>query len=124
MPKSGTFVTASTGIAACNVGGTTIHQFGGMGRGEGAAETIAKSIDRRDAGNRWRFAKTLIVDEISMVCGETFDKLNAVAKILRKNKKPFGGMRKLSHSPGGGLKPIRATYRSCLFLARRANRVG
>lgn len=93
LPKDGTYITASTGIAACNVSGTTVHQFSGLGRGEGSADKIAKSIDRRDAGNRWRHAKTLVIDEISMVCGETFDKLNAIAKILRKNKTPFGGIR-------------------------------
>jgi len=44
-------------------------------------------------------AKTLIIDEISMVCGHTFDKLNSLAKLLRKSKKPFGGIRESKRHP-------------------------
>ncbi len=35
LPWAGTFVTASTGIAAVNVGGITLHSWAGIGRGEG-----------------------------------------------------------------------------------------
>jgi ATP-dependent DNA helicase PIF1 len=34
----------------------------------------------------------LIIDEISMLEGELFAKLEALARIIRKNEEPFGGM--------------------------------
>lgn len=36
LPPMGTFVTASTGMAAVNVKGTTLHSFAGIGLGHGA----------------------------------------------------------------------------------------
>ena len=35
LPKYTTFATGSTGIAAVNIGGCTIHSFSGIGLGEG-----------------------------------------------------------------------------------------
>jgi ATP-dependent DNA helicase PIF1 len=35
-------VTASTGLAACNVGGVTLHSFGGIGLGKEAAPELVK----------------------------------------------------------------------------------
>ena len=32
LPDDSTFVTASTGLAACALGGTTLHAFAGVGR--------------------------------------------------------------------------------------------
>ncbi|TPX59716.1 hypothetical protein PhCBS80983_g02276 [Powellomyces hirtus] len=86
-------VTASTGIAACNINGTTLHSFAGCGIGNDNAITLA----RRVMGNkrslmRWRKCKVLIVDEISMVEGDFFDKLNEMGQILRNIKLPFGGI--------------------------------
>ena len=37
-------------------------------------------------------AKVLVVDEVSMVDGELFDKLEAIARQLRNNGRPFGGI--------------------------------
>jgi ATP-dependent DNA helicase PIF1 len=34
----------------------------------------------------------LIIDEISMLDGELFTKLEALARIIRKNEEPFGGI--------------------------------
>jgi ATP-dependent DNA helicase PIF1 len=63
------------GIAACNIGGITIHSFAGIGLGIESAENLAKKIKVRDrkAFNRWARIKVLIIDEgrkncCSLVC--------------------------------------------------------
>lgn len=86
-------VTASTGLAACNVGGVTLHSFAGIGLGKEAVPELARKIKRNiKAKKRWMQAKTLIVDEVSMVDGDLFDKLEAIARIIRNNGRPFGGI--------------------------------
>ena len=86
-------VTASTGLAACNVGGVTLHSFGGIGLGKEAVPELVKKIKRNPkARNRWMRTKVLVVDEISMVDGELFDKLEGIARTIRNNGRPFGGI--------------------------------
>ncbi|GAA6019588.1 hypothetical protein JCM10207_006936 [Rhodosporidiobolus poonsookiae] len=95
-------VTASTGMAACNIGGTTIHSFAGIGIGAGTAEQLVNNIKRnRNANAKWQRVKVLVVDEVSMVDGILFDKLAQIAASLKKRSgskgaaaasKPFGGV--------------------------------
>ncbi len=86
-------VTASTGLAACNVGGVTLHSFAGIGLGKEAVPELVKKIKRNvKAKQRWLRTKVLIVDEISMVDGDLFDKLEAIARAIRNNGRPFGGI--------------------------------
>ena len=86
-------VTASTGLAACNVGGVTLHSFAGIGLGKEAVPELVKKIKRNAKGKqRWLRTKVLIIDEISMVDGDLFDKLEAIARAIRNNGRPFGGI--------------------------------
>lgn len=86
-------VTASTGLAACNIGGMTLHSFAGIGLGKDDAQTLVKKIRRNGkAKNRWMRTRVLIVDEISMVDGDLFDKLSQVGRIIRNNGRPWGGI--------------------------------
>lgn len=86
-------VTASTGLAACNVSGVTLHSFAGIGLGKEPAEDLIKKIKKNSkARNRWLRAKVLIIDEISMVDGKLFDKLEKIARGLRNDGRPFGGI--------------------------------
>ncbi|KAG8165835.1 hypothetical protein KVR01_004387 [Diaporthe batatas] len=86
-------VTASTGLAACNIGGMTLHSFAGIGLGKDDAQTLVKKIRRNPkAKNRWMRTRVLIVDEISMVDGDLFDKLSQVGRIIRNNGRPWGGI--------------------------------
>lgn len=86
-------VTASTGLAACNINGMTLHSFSGIGLGKEDAVDLVKKIQKNaKAKTRWLRTKVLIIDEISMVDGELFDKLEEIARRIRKNGRPFGGI--------------------------------
>jgi ATP-dependent DNA helicase PIF1 len=86
-------VTASTGLAACNIGGVTLHSFGGIGLGKEDVPQLVKKIKRNQkAKQRWLRTKILIIDEISMVDGDLFDKLEGIARMMRNNGRPFGGI--------------------------------
>ena len=86
-------VTASTGLAACNIGGMTLHSFAGIGLGKEDAPTLVRKIRRNPrAKNRWLRTKVLIIDEISMVDGELFDKLSQIGRTIRNNGRPWGGI--------------------------------
>lgn len=87
-------VTASTGLAAVNIGGVTINKFSGMGIAMGDAMSIAKRIGRNSQTvERWKRTKVLIVDEISMIDGSFLDKLEFVARqMTKKVEEPFGGI--------------------------------
>lgn len=86
-------VTASTGLAACNIGGVTLHSFAGIGLGKDTAQEMVKKIKRNQKHkHRWLRTKVLVIDEVSMVDGALFDKLEEVARSLRSNGRPFGGI--------------------------------
>ncbi|CEP10115.1 hypothetical protein [Parasitella parasitica] len=86
-------VTASTGIAACNINGCTLHSFGGIGLGTEKADELAARVEfNRKASERWRETRVLIIDEISMVDADLFDKMDIIARRLRHSEQPFGGM--------------------------------
>lgn len=86
-------ITASTGLAACNIGGVTLHSFAGIGLGKEPAEELVKKIKRNvKHKQRWQRVKCLIVDEVSMIDGDLFDKLERVARLLRNSGRPFGGI--------------------------------
>lgn len=86
-------ITASTGLAACVIEGTTLHSWAGIGLGKEPAPELVKKIKRNaKTRSKWLRTKVLIVDEISMVDGELFDKLEQVARAIRNNGRPFGGI--------------------------------
>ncbi|KAG1746581.1 uncharacterized protein EDB91DRAFT_1033760, partial [Suillus paluster] len=52
------------GIAACNIGGVTIHSFAGIGIGEASAEELTNRVRKnKKAASRWLRTKVLIIDE-------------------------------------------------------------
>ncbi|XP_049875680.1 ATP-dependent DNA helicase PIF1 [Pectinophora gossypiella] len=93
LPPDVTVATASTGVAACHIGGTTLHAFAGIGDGSGSVDILCdRAMKLPLVAQKWRKCKHLIIDEISMVDGLYFEKLEAVARFVRKNDKPFGGI--------------------------------
>ncbi|KAL4149367.1 hypothetical protein QTP88_003328 [Uroleucon formosanum] len=93
LPPDVTMVTASTGASACLIGGVTLHSFAGIGIGECTIERGIEMASKSSAAQVWRKCKILIIDEISMVDGEYFEKLDKIAKAVRKRDEPFGGIK-------------------------------
>ncbi|XP_062509312.1 ATP-dependent DNA helicase PIF1-like [Corticium candelabrum] len=92
LPPSSTFATASTGVAACHIGGTTLHAFAGIGSGDGDVCACVAMASKQLRAERWRRCRHLIIDEISMIDAEYFDKVETVARKVRQCERPFGGI--------------------------------
>lgn len=73
FPPDNLVVTASTGVAACLIGGVTLHSFAGVGAGDKTLKASVEMARRPAAASAWRRCKILIIDEISMVDAQFFD---------------------------------------------------
>ncbi len=85
-------VTATTGLAATHLGGTTIHSWAGIGVHDelprGFADHVAKG--RRDIIEK---TDVLVIDEISMLHDFRLDMVDEACRLVRKKPDiPFGGI--------------------------------
>ena len=86
-------ITSTTGASALLIGGTTLHSYLGIGLGTSSIDILSKKIIKRPyLRNRWRDLQILFIDEVSMLSPELFDKINEIAKIVRRIDLPFGGV--------------------------------
>lgn len=101
-------VTASTGLAAQTIGGTTLHRFAGIGLGQAPTKKLIQDImENKTKLQRWEEVRVLIVDEISMIDCVLFDKLDAIARAVRGINEPFGGIQLVLSGDFFQLPPVR-----------------
>ena len=86
-------VAASTGVAALNVGGSTIHSLLGTAIKSTVtqAQTLLGTRPFQQACDRLRFVQTIIVDEVSMLSGDYIEMMNFWLQQVRSSFSPFGG---------------------------------
>lgn len=84
-------VTATTGLAATHLGGTTIHAWSGMGVHDQLSPYLVGSLSKSRIENITK-ASILIIDEISMLHDFRLDMLDQLLRQVRKSERPFGGM--------------------------------
>ena len=89
QPGKNVIVVAPTGIAAMNIGGTTIHSTFRLPFGPAPDPAM-------QYGNRaelFRKVDLLIIDEISMVKADILDAISLSLLRHRRNERPFGGVK-------------------------------
>jgi ATP-dependent DNA helicase PIF1 len=91
--KSKVFVTASTGIAACALQGQTLHSFASIGIQNADSGTLLDKVKmNKHACKRWKKAKALVIDEISMISADLFESLEYIARDIRGSEVVWGGI--------------------------------
>jgi ATP-dependent exoDNAse (exonuclease V) alpha subunit len=87
-------VTAYTGIAASHLNGRTLHSWAGLPRGVMHEEREERERVRRSKHlmERIQGVRVLVIDEISMLHPEEFDRVDFICRVARNSSEPFGGL--------------------------------
>ncbi|NCB41969.1 MAG: hypothetical protein EOM59_05060 [Clostridia bacterium] len=104
-----TIKLAPTGIAALNIGGVTLHSTFGFYNLESLnVEDISTSTLRIKSEKRMilKTVDAIVIDEISMVRADVFEKIDRILKIINENNNPFGGKQLLIFGDLFQLPPI------------------
>ena len=86
-------ITASTGIAATHMGGTTIHSWTGMGIKDNLSRGDLEELKtRKYLRDRFERTQVLVIDEVSMLHHFRLDLIDEICRHMKNNLEPFGGM--------------------------------
>jgi ATP-dependent DNA helicase PIF1 len=100
-------VTALTGTAASLICGQTLHGWASIGLGKDSAVDIISSLKRKpNLAKKWQTVQVLIIDEVSMMSMELFNKLHLIAQGIRHNTAFFGGIQLVLCGDFAQLEPI------------------
>jgi ATP-dependent exoDNAse (exonuclease V) alpha subunit len=100
-------ITASTGIASSHIQGMTIHSWSGIGIKDSLSEyDIENLLEKQQLYKRFNDTQVLIIDEVSMLRASFLDTLNTLAKAMRRNSAPFGGMQVIFSGDFFQLPPV------------------
>lgn len=120
--------TATTGIAAFNIKHNlddkisfsirTFHSWSGIGLGKQDADYLYTKCAKQ-SGILWKTIKILIIDEISMFGKKLFEKMDYVARAIRLNNEPFGGIQVIVSGDFLQLPPVNDEwiFKSKAFLS-------
>lgn len=117
--KKKTFaLTSTTGVAAVNINGQTLHSFLNLGliKSDDIEKEVARIIYNPHAN--WCQLKNtdvLIIDEISMCDGFLFDIVERVCREMRRNQEPFGGLQVILVGDAYQLSPVEANTKGFFF---------
>ena len=112
-------VTASTGIAATHINGTTIHSWSGIGLATALTDNLVKTVRTRRK-RKLREADILIIDEVSMLHAWLFDMVDRICRIIRRDERPFGGLQVVLSGDFFQLPPVSVSGRNNDLIAPSA----
>jgi ATP-dependent exoDNAse (exonuclease V) alpha subunit len=84
-------VTATTGLAATHLNGTTIHAWSGIGVHDSLDKYAASKLGK-GRQELIRKADILVIDEISMLHDFRLDMVDEILRLARETDAPFGGI--------------------------------
>ncbi|MEK7642542.1 MAG: PIF1 family DEAD/DEAH box helicase, partial [Patescibacteria group bacterium] len=86
-------LSASTGIAATHMGGTTLHSWSGIGINDSLNKSEVQEIaDKSHIRRNIKETDILIIDEVSMLHHFQLDMVDRVVREVKEVDTPFGGM--------------------------------
>ena len=84
-------VTATTGLAATHLNGSTIHAWSGIGIHDQLYPRFAESL-AESRQSTIKKTDVLVIDEISMLHDYRLDMVNELTRKVRQRDEPFGGL--------------------------------
>ncbi len=102
-------VCAMTGCSAVllNCKATTIHSWAGIGLARGNINDVVNRVIKSNFRKKnWNSIKLLIIDEVSMLSEKLLIILDSIAKKIKKNVLPFGGIQVIFSGDFHQLPPI------------------
>ncbi len=111
-------LTSTTGVSAFNIGGRTIHSWSGLilpdqipkNINDFLSMMVNKIKNDHDLLNRWKNIELLFIDEISMLGGSYLDVLDHIAKKVRENDNPMGGIQIICSGDMLQLPPVKDEF--------------
>src|SRR6185295_8904385 len=100
-------VTASTGIAATHMNGTTLHSWSGLGIKETVTDAEIRALIKKPyLRKNIKKSDVLIIDEISMLKPGQFEAIDRICQYMRLSFAPFGGLQVVVSGDFFQLPPI------------------
>lgn len=102
--------TAMTGVAATLLGNgaTTLHSWMGLNLAKGSPDYLYKTIKNNlFVLKKWEEVQFIIIDEVSMLQPSLLYKIEQLARTIRGNFKPFGGITIILSGDFYQLEPIK-----------------
>lgn len=87
-----TLTVAPTGVAALNVDGMTAHRAFGLSMGVSTDDDVSNVKKRHEKLMKSRDLERIIIDEVSMIRADKLWEIDQKLQLVRKVKKPFGGL--------------------------------
>ena len=109
-------LTATTGVAAIQLHETakTLHSWAGIGLGDQSVNKyILKIRSSKALLDKWKKIQILVIDEVSMLSDELFNKLEEIGRLIKQNSKPFGGIQLVMSGDFYQLPPVKNNSKFC-----------
>ena len=105
-------VTSSTGMSSLLFDDArTLHSFAGIGICREGKEEILKRIEeRKDKLTSWSSLEVLVIDEGAQISKRVFETIEFIARSIRRNSFPFGGLQVIFSGDFFQLGPVKNEY--------------